>query len=130
MKVSVQITELFDKQLKELSSEEDNVLTEKLNWLVSEAKTGKTLHQLYRTHEITLPKEYESSLYCFKVNNKLRVILAYDDDPIFGQKIITLYGVVDAKSLNETFKYVAGHLYKDMLNYNIMKNGKREAVAG
>ena len=58
---------------------------------------------------------YESSLYTLRVSQKLRVVLAVDEDPIFGQAIFTLFRAIQHDELDRAYKAVAESLYQDLL---------------
>ena len=57
---------------------------------------------------------YESSLYVLKVSEKLSIILAVDEDPIFNQLIITLFRAVKYDKLNRAYQTVAESLYQEL----------------
>ena len=59
---------------------------------------------------------YESSLYVLRVSQKLRVILAVDEDPIFDQVIFTLYRVVKRDNLDKEYQGIAESLYQELLH--------------
>jgi hypothetical protein len=61
---------------------------------------------------------YKTSLYTLKVSQKLRVVLAVDEDPVFGQVIFTLYRVVEHNDLDKAYKGVAESLYQQLLHDN------------
>lgn len=60
---------------------------------------------------------YEPSLHTLKVSQELRMILAVDEDPIFGQVIFTLFRVVKHNDLDTAYKGVAEVLYQELLDH-------------
>src|SRR5262249_8438021 len=59
-----------------------------------------------------LANGFKSSLYAFKVSASLRVIFAVDDDPIFGQTLVTLLRVVRQQELSKAYQQTATALYQ------------------
>ncbi|MEA5532409.1 hypothetical protein [Crocosphaera sp. XPORK-15E] len=66
---------------------------------------------------------YESSLYTLKISQQLRVILAVDEDPIFGQVIFTLFRVVKHDDLDQAYQSIAESLYQEILHDNRETSG-------
>ena len=58
---------------------------------------------------------FQSSLYVARAGPKLRVILAADDDPLFGQSIITLIAVASHEDLRRMYERAAKWLYSNQL---------------
>jgi hypothetical protein len=58
---------------------------------------------------------FQSSLYVTRAGPKLRVILAADDDPLFGRSIITLIAVARHEDLRRLFERAAKWLYSNQL---------------
>lgn len=65
-----------------------------------------------------LKKGLESSLYCLKIPKNLRVILVYDEDPLFEQVLITLIRVVRRDNLERILESIGELLYQYYLNEN------------
>ena len=57
---------------------------------------------------------FESSLYVLRPVPRMRVIIAVDEDPLFGQFILTLLRAVPAESFEKEVGKVARRLYADM----------------
>ena len=113
--VQVDITQGFDKEEKLLSKNERKALKEKLNALVTEISHNGWSRKIYRTPNLQFPKtikKEESSLYLFKVNSKQGVVLAVDNDPLFNQKLITLYRVTKKQDIQNAFSSTASVIYE------------------
>lgn len=113
-RVEVNITKGFDSDEKKLSFDERDVLTHSLNGFVDSAKDGLFPKKLYRRKDFVYPagiRRTDSSLYMLKVSSELYVILAYDSDVIFDQKIITLFRVVRKMSATQAFNKTASLIY-------------------
>ncbi|MEH2223623.1 hypothetical protein [Nostoc sp.] len=120
MDVLIESTRSFEKDLGRLSEDEKAAAIKKINDCASLFPTQKA--DVYRKlRRLPLPSDingYESSLYTLRVSQKLRVILAVDEDPIFGQVIFTLFRVVKHDDLDNAYKGVAESLYQGLLNHN------------
>lgn len=111
MEVLIEITEGYDKDLKKLSQVEKNRIRKRINELISVVKTDKRPTQLYRTKKIVLPDGLESSLYFYRIDEKLRIVLSYDNDPIFNRKILTLYRVTSVNNLDTVLNSILDIIY-------------------
>ncbi|MDZ8107998.1 MAG: hypothetical protein RM338_20575 [Nostoc sp. DedQUE12a] len=120
MDVLIESTRSFEKDLGNLSEDEKAAVVKKINDCASLFPTQKA--DVYRKlRRLPLASDingYESSLYTLKVSQKLRVILAVDEDPIFGQVIFTLFRVVKHDDLDKAYKGVAESLYQGLLHHN------------
>jgi hypothetical protein len=118
--VLIESTSSFEKDVSRLSEDEKAAAVKKINDCASLFPTQKA--DVYRKlRRLPLPSDingYESSLYTLKVSQKLRVILAVDEDPIFGQFIFTLFRVVKHDDLDKAYKGVAESLYQELLHHN------------
>ena len=97
MNILIESTNNFEKDLKELTQSEQNIITNKINDYVNLFTAQKSFVDR-NLHHLSLPSnlsEYESSLYTLRISSKLRLILAIDEDPIFEQIIFTLFRAVE-----------------------------------
>lgn len=114
MDIRVDRTEQFEKEYKRLSSDTRVKVAEKMNFLVSQLQSGNR-HSLYRVRQLSFPAGFNrnsSTLYLYRVNTNLRAIVSFDDDPIFSQKILTVYSIVDHDKLFDSFEKIASKLYR------------------
>lgn len=112
--VSVEITKGFDSDEKSLNTQAREQLTVSLNTLVQTARIAFP-RKLYKPSGVSFPANFQrsnSSLYVFKATTKLSVILALDTDPLFNQKILTLYRVVSKDIAITAFNQIAQLIYK------------------
>lgn len=121
MDVLIESTKRFEKDIAKLSEPEKAATIKKINFCASLFPTQKA--NVYRQlRRLPLPSNlngYESSLYTLRVSQTLRVILAVDEDPIFGQVIFTLFRVVTQDELERAYQGIAESLYQDMLHHNL-----------
>lgn len=114
MDIRVDRTEQFEKEYKRLSMEARATVAEKMNILISQLQSGNR-HSLYRVRQLSFPASFNrssSTLYLYRVNTNLRAIVSFDDDPIFSQKILTIYSIATHDKLFDSFKKIASKLYR------------------
>ncbi|MCA1993053.1 MAG: hypothetical protein LDL41_13605 [Coleofasciculus sp. S288] len=118
--VLIESTKGFEKDVARLSEADKAAAIQKINDCASLFPTQKA--DVYRKlRRLPLPSSlngYESSLYTLRVSQKLRVVLAVDEDPIFGQVIFTLFRAVKHDDLDKAYKGVAESLYQELLHHN------------
>ncbi len=120
MDVLIESTRGFEKDLTQLSETEKIAVVKKINDCASLFPTQKfdVYRKLRRLSITSALNGYESSLYTLRISQKLRVILAVDEDPIFEQAIFTLFRVVKHDDLEKAYKSVAESLYRELLQQN------------
>ena len=117
MEVRINITKGFEKDLGKLTSQEQSTVKKKLNYLIELIRSGNsTSSHLYRLHKIHLIEKLESSLYIFKVNKDIRIILTSENDPLFDEHLLTLLKVVRHKDLEKSFKSVSESIYQSLIH--------------
>lgn len=113
--VVVQISKGFDQDEKKLSPADQKALTDSLNLLADQASEGKRPVKLYRPHAVRFPETInrkDSSLYMYKATDKYNVVLSYENDIVYNQRIIALYRVVPGKQSVQAFNSTAKLLYE------------------
>jgi hypothetical protein len=119
--ILIESTKGFENDLTKLSEDERAAAIQKINDCASLFPTHKA--DVYRKlRRLRLPSNlngYESSLYTLRVSRTLKVILAVDEDPIFGQVIFTLFRTVEQDELERAYQNVAESLYQDLLHHNL-----------
>jgi hypothetical protein len=119
--ILIESTRDFEKDISQLSEGEKAAAIQKINDCASLFPTHKV--DVYRKlRRLRLPTNlngYESSLYTLRISRTLRVILAVDEDPIFGQVIFTLFRAVKDDELDKAYQSVAESLYQDLLHQNL-----------
>lgn len=120
MDILIESTKGFEKDLSRLNEDERAITIKKINDCASLFSTQKA--DVYRKlRRLPLPSalnSYESSLYTLRVSQKLRIVLAVDEDPIFGQVIFTLFRAVKHTDLDKAYKAIAESLYQELLHQN------------
>ena len=121
MDVLIESTRSFEKDIAKLSVDEKAAAIQKINDCASLFPTQKAdvYRKLRRRCLSSNLNGYESSLYTLRISQKLRVILAVDEDPIFEQVIFTLFRAVKHDELDRAYQGVAESLYQELLHYNL-----------
>jgi hypothetical protein len=118
MDIVIESTKSFEKNLAQLSESDKTAVVQNINNCAQLFTTQRT--DVYRRlKRLRLPLDlngYESSLYVLRVSQKLRVILAVDEDPIFDQVIFTLYRVVKRDNLDKEYQGIAESLYQELFH--------------
>ena len=118
MDIVIEPTKSFEKNLAQLSESDKTAVVQNINNCAQLFTTQRT--DVYRRlKRLRLPLDlngYESSLYVLRVSQKLRVILAVDEDPIFDQVIFTIYRVVKRDNLDKEYQGIAESLYQELLH--------------
>lgn len=72
---------------------------------------------------------HDSSLYILSVSKGLRIILAVDEDSIFGQVIFTLFRVANLADTTMTYQAIAKFLYQEMAPRQIVRHSQETIQA-
>ncbi|NTV67824.1 MAG: hypothetical protein HGB06_09135 [Chlorobaculum sp.] len=114
MSTFFQASEEFEKDIKSFHAKEREQIASKINLYCSDFEDDPTLFRQhsYRPLKVILPDDLGSSLYAIRINQDIRVILTLDDDPLFGQTIVTLLRAVRHDSLEKAFRDIAESLYQ------------------
>ena len=121
MDVLIESTKHFEKDLITLSEDAKAQVVQKINDCASifPSQKANVYRKLRRIPIASNLNGYESSLYTLRISQKLNVILAVDEDPIFGQVIFTLFRAVKPDDLDKAYKSVAESLYQELLHHNL-----------
>ncbi|MDB9495694.1 hypothetical protein PN441_19925 [Spirulina major CS-329] len=119
MDVVIESTRSFEQDLDQLSTDKKAIAVQKINDCATLFPTqkGSVYQKLRRPLLISGLNEYESSLYTLRISKDLRVILAVDEDPIFGQAIFTLFRVVNCDEINQAYQGIAASLYQEIFSH-------------
>lgn len=74
--------------------------------------------RVHRAPTIQLKGGLSSSLYSLRAGRDIRVIMAIDDDPVFGQILVTLFGVVRHDELERSYRSIANLIYRNWIETN------------
>ena len=105
--------EHFERDLEELDALEKQIVINAINtksplWLNDRSKADK---EFLRPYRFWLPGGLESSVCELRVGTDRTVIMAVDDDPIFGRVIVTLLRIVSKCARRTAYEELASLLY-------------------
>jgi hypothetical protein len=114
--IEIHSTRAFEDDLARLPEAERARVVEKVNVAASLLKTDRRafFQRVQRPAVFRVGGAFESSLYVLRPLPRLRVILAADEDPVFGRSILTLLRLVPTESLEKELAKVARRLYRDL----------------
>jgi hypothetical protein len=118
MNVIIESTNFFTRDLTNLSEDDRALALQKVNDCVKFFPTQKAdvYGKLRRLDLSSTLSNDESSLYTLKASQKIRLILAVDEDPVVGKVTFTLFRAVDSDDLGRAYQGVVESLHKDMLD--------------
>lgn len=121
----IEITNHFEKDVKTLTQNEQEDVKKKINFLIDSFRENGRVNQLYRLRKIQLPDNLTSSLFVYRVNEQLRIILTFENDPLFDQTIFTLFRLVKSSELEISFTSIEKSLYQNLFDHQgLSKNGR------
>ncbi|MCE2888176.1 MAG: hypothetical protein ACK6BS_07460 [Pseudanabaena sp.] len=119
MDILIESTSRFEQDLSSMSEGEKDIAIQKIN----ECAALFPEHKINAYRKLSrLPLNisgYDSSLYTMRISPESRIILAVDEDPIFGQVILTLFRVANRDDFNKAYQVVVESLYKDLLRQEL-----------
>ncbi|EAW37393.1 hypothetical protein [Lyngbya sp. PCC 8106] len=126
MDIVVESTEAFKQDLTAFSESEQSVILEQIQQGIPRLFEDQTFHQrrLHQFYTFNLPDHSASSLYSFIVNYRIRVVLTWDDDPIFERTLITLFRVVESQTIAEVYQQVGEQIYQPIFTSEILTLAK------
>ena len=120
MEIIIESTQRFENSLAQLDQKFKELVIEKINDCTQQFSKNKmcVYNNLEKLKFLSLPNNYQSSLYVLKLSSNLRIILTIDEDPIFSQTIFTLFDIVEPQDLEQSHKEIAADIYRDLTKVN------------
>jgi len=118
MELLFESTKRFEKDLKSFDKHDKKRIISALNQYGSKVRDDWSIVPS-KVRPLPMPQlkdALDTTLYVLRVNPKIRVILALDEDPIFDQIIISLLRVGRHNKLENMVRGLAESLYQDMQN--------------
>jgi mRNA-degrading endonuclease RelE of RelBE toxin-antitoxin system len=116
MELEFNITRSFDEDIKELSTDHQNKIKDKINFVSGSLLNGKAafMQEASMPHIFNLKGGLDSSLYLVRVDEDKKMIVTVDEDPIFDKVSLTLFRLVNHKDAEQVYKEVGEDLYKSI----------------
>ena len=105
----------FEIDLKRLPKQDAERVVEKLNGKgIVDVLNSAAMYSVPNALLPQLKDGMDSTLYSMPIGD-IRVVLAIDEDPLFDQRIVTLFRIVRRQDLDEACRGTAECLYQDCL---------------
>ncbi|MEM9538310.1 MAG: hypothetical protein AAGA60_02240 [Cyanobacteria bacterium P01_E01_bin.42] len=115
-KIIVNIVESFERDIKKLSPQDFQKVNQKLDLFFTQLQEGNIQFLTDKLKKVPIQLSiYSSSLYFLKINVRLGIVLFFEDDPIFSQKIVTLLRVFLRRDLKKILKGLTESYYQKYL---------------
>ncbi|MCW3109389.1 MAG: hypothetical protein JWQ09_3895 [Segetibacter sp.] len=113
MQIEFDITKQFDEDIKNLTLDDREKVTEKINYISTSLLNGKTafLENSFIPYLFKLKNGLESSLFLIKADENKRIVASVDEDPIFEKISLTLFRLVDQQDAEEAYKQIGKEIY-------------------
>ncbi|HEV2689605.1 MAG TPA: hypothetical protein VGV35_13675 [Bryobacteraceae bacterium] len=118
--ITEQTTPEFRRDLERLSAEEQASVLATLRHSYELLRNNRRefFAKTLRPVPIHLKGGLNSSLYALRVGRDIRLVLAVDDDPVFGQVLVTLFRAVHHNEVDRSYRSVANLLYRNQVERN------------
>jgi hypothetical protein len=116
--VIIETTESFIQDLNNFPVAEQEKVNNKLQTITSlvEKENLDEIVQLFKKIQGIKMNNYSSSLYQLKVSSNLRILLFFEEDPLFDRKIITLLHVFYRQDMEKAIANFAKSFYQNELS--------------
>lgn len=115
-KIVINIVESFEQDLKKLSPQDSQKINQKLDLFFTQLQEGNIKFLTNKLKKVPIQLLiYTSSLYFLKIDVRLGIILFFEDDPIFSQKIVTLLRVFLHRDFKKILKDLTESYYQKYL---------------
>ncbi|RLC03278.1 MAG: hypothetical protein DRI57_29285 [Deltaproteobacteria bacterium] len=110
----IELDDGCEHAFRKLSEKERDEIIKKAEYYGELFVTDRTafLKDAHQPVRFRLDDKFDSSLYCFGINQGTRIIASVDDDPIFKSVTVTLLSVFRNGDTEEKFKSVARSFYR------------------
>lgn len=115
MNIEFRVEQRFEKELEKYNKSEKKKIIEKINFFADCAENDNLELAYHHLHKLKIPEIenfIDTTLYSYKIDKKLRLIILFDEDPLFDQIIVTLLRIVSPDDYNKVFKSIAESLYQ------------------
>ncbi|ACK64222.1 hypothetical protein PCC8801_0116 [Rippkaea orientalis PCC 8801] len=113
----IEITEDFTQDLTNFSSLEQKAINNKLERITQAVEENNFSYLFKHLTKLCQPlTQYTSSLYVLRVTDTLKILLFYEDDPIFNRKIMTLLRICYHNNIDRVLKSLRESFYQKQLN--------------
>ncbi|WP_413175581.1 hypothetical protein [Anabaena azotica] len=115
MDILIESTKDFEKDLEKFTDTEKFRIIKEMNrnFELLSSENNSFYEHSEQLRNIKLNHDYDSTIFCLKINEEQRIILTIDDDPIFGCILITLFRLVNSEEAQQAYNAIAEFIYQD-----------------
>ena len=116
------------KYLKKLNHNEQDQMMRLIDQRVKRYIEDGDKRYIFQEKSFSKLGQFDSTVYCLKVNTKIRAILSIDEDPIFEKIVVNVFTLCSLEKMNIEMQGIMESLYQKMINeesYDEEKNNGR-----
>ncbi len=120
MDILIESTKKFESDIKKIDKVTKTKIVAKINNLSEHLKNNSNIHKdLYKLKKINLGDSLEDTMYVFRIDKNIRIIISFENDPIFDSINLTLYRCVNHDNLEKAFRSITQSIYQYELNKEV-----------
>ena len=104
------------KYLKKLNHNEQDQMMRLIDQRVKRYIEDGDKRCIFQEKSFSKLGQFDSTVYCLKVNTKIRAILSIDEDPIFEKIVVNVFTLCSLEKMNIEMQGIMESLYQKMIN--------------
>ena len=104
------------KYLKKLNHNEQDQMMRLIDQRVKRYIEDGDKRYIFQEKSFSKLGQFDSTVYCLKVNTKIRAILSIDEDPIFEKIVVNVFTLCSLGKMNIEMQGIMESLYQKMIN--------------
>lgn len=104
------------KYLKKLNHNEQDQMMRLIDQRVKRYIEDGDKRYIFQEKSFSKLGQFDSTVYCLKVNTKIRAILSIDEDPIFEKIVVNVFTLCSLEKMNIDMQGIMESLYQKMIN--------------
>ena len=104
------------KYLKKLNHNEQDQMMRLIDQRVKRYIVDGDKRYIFQEKSFSKLGQFDSTVYCLKVNTKIRAILSIDEDPIFEKIVVNVFTLCSLEKMNIEMQGIMESLYQKMIN--------------
>lgn len=104
------------KYLKKLNHTEQDQMMRLIDQRVKRYIEDGDKRYIFQEKSFSKLGQFDSTVYCLKVNTKIRAILSIDEDPIFEKIVVNVFTLCSLEKMNIEMQGIMESLYQKMIN--------------
>lgn len=104
------------KYLKKLNKDERNQMMRLINQKIRGYIEDGDRRYIFQEKFFSKLGQFDSTVYCLRVNIKIRAILSIDEDPIFEKIVVNIFTLCSPERTHKEMQGIMESLYQRMIN--------------